>query len=78
MAEPRPARSDTPPWWAEGGSERCPFCEQLYFYEVEVRCVDCDRPACPHCVCCERTEHLTTVVRRCPECAAAASGGGEG
>jgi hypothetical protein len=70
-SRPAPARAldrkgaDTPPWWAEGGSERCPFCLQSYAYEVEVRCADCDRPSCPHCAVVERH---TAVVRRCPDC----------
>ena len=57
-----PAR---PPWWAEGGSEICLFCEQRYAYEMEVRCVDCDSPACPVCAV---TERITAVVHRCPGC----------
>jgi hypothetical protein len=54
-----------PPWWAEGGSERCPSCERLYVYEMEVRCANCDQPSCPHCAVVERR---TTVIRRCREC----------
>lgn len=36
--------------WLLHGAERCEGCEQLYAYEVEVRCVDCDRAMCPFCV----------------------------
>lgn len=63
-------RGKAPPWWAEGGSELCPFCEQTFVYEMEVRCVDCDRPACPHCACCDVVESLTVMTHRCPECVA--------
>lgn len=63
-----PRSSQAPPWWAEGGSELCPFCEQTYVYEMEVRCYDCDRPSCPHCACCDAVESLTVVTHRCPDC----------
>jgi hypothetical protein len=36
-------------WWL-GGEEECPHCHQLYAYEIEVRCPECDGPSCPHCV----------------------------
>ena len=36
-------------WWL-GGDEECPHCHQLYAYEIEVRCPECDGPSCPHCV----------------------------
>jgi hypothetical protein len=29
--------------------EQCPSCLQLYVYELEVRCVHCDGPACQFC-----------------------------
>ncbi len=72
MAEP--AREDRP-WWLRG-EERCDFCLERYAYEMEVRCVGCDRPVCPVCA-------VRVQVRRetfCPECApgAAAPSGGEG
>jgi hypothetical protein len=38
-----------PSWWLSG-DEECPHCHQLYAYEVEVRCPECDGPSCPHCV----------------------------
>jgi hypothetical protein len=62
MSEPRPDL----PWWAAGGSERCPRCHQLYAYELEYRCVDCDGPLCPLC----GVATLTVEVRevRCGEC----------
>lgn len=37
------------PWWL-GGEEQCPHCHQLYAYEIEVRCPECDGPSCPQCV----------------------------
>jgi hypothetical protein len=30
--------------------EQCPDCLQLYAYELEIRCFDCDSPLCPFCV----------------------------
>ncbi|CAN5729954.1 hypothetical protein BH23GEM11_BH23GEM11_00460 [soil metagenome] len=38
----------TTPWWL-GGEEQCEVCLQVYVLEMEVRCVDCDGPHCPHC-----------------------------
>ena len=61
---------DSVPWWAHGGSERCPVCLQLYAYEVEVRCADCDGPLCPLCAV-EVTVEL--VARRCPDCCTGAA-----
>ena len=40
---------NAPPWWLSG-DEECPHCHQLYAYEIEVRCPECDGPSCPHCV----------------------------
>jgi hypothetical protein len=37
------------PWWL-AGDEQCPHCQQLYAYELEIRCVECDEPGCPHCM----------------------------
>jgi hypothetical protein len=37
------------PWWLEG-EEECPQCHQLYAYELEIRCIECDEPSCPHCM----------------------------
>lgn len=37
------------PWWLVG-DEECPHCHQLYAYEIEVRCPECDGPSRPHCV----------------------------
>lgn len=44
-------RSASPPqpWWLMGGDEECPHCGQLYIYELEFRCPDCDSPSCPDC-----------------------------
>ena len=58
------------PWWL-GGEERCEFCLERYVYEMEVRCVDCDRPSCPVCA-------VTVTARReryCPDCVPAPAGG---
>jgi hypothetical protein len=57
-----------PPWWLTG-SELCPHCEQRYALEMEVRCVDCDAPACPLCVVHVRARR----VRVCPPCDSAAA-----
>ena len=35
-------------WWLSG-EEDCPHCGQLYAYEIEFRCPECDSPSCPHC-----------------------------
>lgn len=56
------------PWWAGGGTERCPVCLQLYAYEVEVRCAGCDAPLCPQCAVEVRA---SLVTRHCPDCAPA-------
>jgi hypothetical protein len=60
MAEPAEI-----PWWLDEGEERCDFCLQTYAYEVEVRCVDCDQPSCPHCAVLIRERR---TVHHCPEC----------
>jgi hypothetical protein len=54
------------PWWLDEGEEQCPFCLAGYAYELEVRCVDCDRPSCPRCAVVARE---VRVVASCPECA---------
>lgn len=56
-------KNQSPPWWLSGGEEECPHCGQLYAYEVEVRCTDCDSPSCPHCI----VTH--TEYRSCVSCA---------
>jgi hypothetical protein len=53
------------PWWVEHANERCPACLQVYAYEVQVRCVDCDGPLCPLCAVEVRLELLQ---HRCPDC----------
>ena len=53
----------TPPWWLSGGEELCVYCGQLYVYELEFRCPDCDEPSCPHC----RTMH-PEGRHVCPSC----------
>jgi hypothetical protein len=52
-------------WWLDEGGESCPRCLQTYAYEVEVRCVECDGPLCPHCA-----VRVTELVVRCPDCPA--------
>lgn len=37
------------PWWLGDGDEECPSCGELYIYELEFRCPDCDTPTCIHC-----------------------------
>ncbi|MET0534895.1 MAG: hypothetical protein ABW171_11775 [Steroidobacter sp.] len=36
-------------WYLSDGDEQCPHCGQLYAYELEFRCPDCDEPSCVHC-----------------------------
>ena len=40
-------------WWLIEGDEECPHCGQLYLYELEFRCPECDTAVCLHC----RTPH---------------------
>lgn len=40
-------------WYLSSEDEQCPHCGQLYAYELEFRCPDCDSPGCPHC----KTKH---------------------
>lgn len=42
-------RSRLAAWWLSSGEEECPHCGQVYAYEIEFRCPDCDGPSCPHC-----------------------------
>jgi hypothetical protein len=56
------------PWWAAGGSERCPRCLQLYAYEVEYRCVDCDGPLCPFCAVTASVEVRDVRCGDCVDC----------
>ena len=64
------SQSSPAPWWAPRGSgaeaERCSFCLGVYAYELEVRCVDCDRPMCPVCA----VEVRRTEVQVCLDCGA--------
>jgi hypothetical protein len=63
--------SDTPatPYWLDGGTERCHACTHVYVYQMECRCVACDRGICCHCV------RVSTASREllCPECEAEAA-----
>jgi hypothetical protein len=36
------------PWWLTG-EEVCAHCGQVYAYELEFRCPDCDEACCTHC-----------------------------
>jgi hypothetical protein len=62
------SQRESVPWWAPGDgspeSETCPYCLGVYVYELEVRCVDCDRPMCPVCAVVEQR----TAVHLCVEC----------
>jgi hypothetical protein len=51
-------------WWLNDGDEECPHCGQLYIYEFEFRCPDCDSPVCPHC-----KQRHAAGHHVCPECA---------
>ncbi|MBM0106029.1 hypothetical protein JM946_14950 [Steroidobacter sp. S1-65] len=37
------------PWWLMQGDEECPACGELYIYELEFRCPECDTISCLHC-----------------------------
>jgi hypothetical protein len=52
------------PWWLASGEEECAHCGQLYACEVEVRCVECDGPMCPHC------SVRSASLHYCPDCGA--------
>lgn len=52
------------PWWLREGTELCDHCQTRYWYEVEVRCVACDRPGCPACMVVERA-HAETWCAEC-------------
>jgi hypothetical protein len=52
------------PYWLSGGTEICQVCQQPYIYEMEHRCVTCDRGICPICAFMEpRTSEIF-----CPDC----------
>lgn len=50
-------------WWLSSGEEECPHCGQVYAYEAEFRCPDCDSPSCRHC----KKKHADDRAV-CPEC----------
>lgn len=60
---PKPSSRSTvvASWWLSDGDEECPHCGRLYVYELEVRCTDCDGPACPHCTVTHARGHLICV-----------------
>jgi hypothetical protein len=49
-------------WWQGRGTETCAHCSASYHYEMERRCVDCDRGVCAVCA-----VHVRESVY-CPEC----------
>lgn len=57
-------------WWLDEGDEECPHCGQLYIYERELRCTDCDSPVCPHCRKVHAAGHHV-----CPDCVEAEAPG---
>jgi hypothetical protein len=54
--------SKAPPWYLSDGDEECPHCGQLYVYELEFRCPDCDTPSCPHCTSKHADDRVVCVV----------------
>jgi hypothetical protein len=59
------------PYWLEDGTESCSACTHLYVYEMEYRCVACDRGVCCHCV----RVSVTTGEVLCEACEAEAEEG---
>ena len=50
MARARSTAARRPaPWWLLEGDEQCHGCGQLYIYELEFHCPDCDTVTCMHC-----------------------------
>ena len=62
-----PKSRDSAPWWLSPGTETCPVCHQLYLYETEYRCGECDGPMCENCFAVR--ESLVTVCLPCFDCA---------
>jgi hypothetical protein len=62
-------------WWLSDGDEVCLHCGQLYVYEVELRCPECDRPYCPQC---KRTREHQSVCPDCVQVSSAAEGSANG
>jgi hypothetical protein len=56
----------TRPYWIDSGTERCTACTHVHVYEMEYRCVACDRGICCHCV----RINVDTREVMCPECEA--------
>jgi hypothetical protein len=54
------------PWWLDDGTESCCGCTHTHAYEMEFRCVACDRGICCHCV----RIVMQTRELLCPECEA--------
>lgn len=54
------------PYWLAEGPESCSSCTRLHVYEMQYRCVACDRGICCHCV----SVSVATREVLCAECAA--------
>nr|WP_298723217.1 hypothetical protein [uncultured Steroidobacter sp.] len=44
-----PSAAPSVPWWLLEGDEECASCGQLYIYELEFRCPECETTTCIHC-----------------------------
>jgi hypothetical protein len=54
-------------WWLSG-EETCVVCLQAYAYEIERRCLHCDRGLCPHCgITVHATETLVCTTCACED-----------
>lgn len=50
MAKARSRTADSlAPWWLTEGDDECHACGQLYIYELEFFCPDCETVTCMHC-----------------------------
>lgn len=57
------------PYWLDTGTETCHGCTHAYVYQMEIRCVGCDRGVCEQCVVIESVTRETW----CAGCHAAAA-----
>lgn len=73
QAPSKPAARPSP-WWLMEGDEECLACGELYIYELEFRCPDCDTVTCIHCR--RRGKNGRMVCVSCAE--ADSAGGGHG
>ena len=58
------------PWWLMEGDEECLGCGQLYIYELQFHCPECESATCIHC----RRRHSDGRMV-CTSCAEAAGKG---